>query len=267
MAWQDLSANVSYRLRTGHRNSRTPPPVVTLDSLAAFLSGRQMPGMNPYSSIFTLARQTSSRLGVSWSFNRDRSISLSTKRRNYYNRAKVFRSLRESLRASRSYGLRCKPDQGKTLPCFSKSKVSAHYNRTGDFIRFTDWWFIHKAKLNLLTLNAVGPVQKKDPNRNLSCRLCNHPFKGLPHVLCNCKKNLVKITNRHNLIVGRLQRVPSGSWTVLKKNQPLAGSSLRPDLVLVKNNCVMILDVAVTFENGPLAFDKIRNEKLRKLTS
>lgn len=26
----------------------------------------------------------------------------------------------------------------------------------------------------------------------------------------------------------------------------------------------MILDVAVTFENGPLAFDKVRNDKLRK---
>lgn len=168
--------------------------------------------MNPYSSIFTLARQASTRLGVSWFFNRDRTISLSTRRGAIItNRAKVFRSLRESLRASRSYALRCKPDQGKTLPCFSKSKVSAHYNRTGDFIRFTDWRFVHKARLNLLTLNAVGSDKKNNPNKNLACRLCNHPFEGLPHVLCNCKKNFAKITNRHNLIVKRLQCASSDS--------------------------------------------------------
>lgn len=75
---------------------------------------------------------------------------------------------------------------------------------------------------------------------------------------------MVKITKRHDLIVERLLRASTGSWSVLKKNQPLAGSTLRPDLVPIKNNCVMILDVAVTFENGPQAFDKIRNEKLRK---
>lgn len=45
----------------------------------------------------------------------------------------------------------------------------------------------------------------------------------------------------------------------LKKNQPLAGSSLRPNLVLVKNDVVMILDVAVTS-----AFNKIRNLKINK---
>lgn len=72
-------------------------------------------------------------------------------------------------------------------------------------------------------------------------------------MLCHCKNNLKKITNRHNLIVERLHRVSTDSWTVLKNDQSLAGSSLRPDLILVKNDVAMILDAAVTIENGPQA--------------
>lgn len=40
LAWKDLTATVQHRLRTGHRNKPTPPPVATLDSLTAFLSGK-----------------------------------------------------------------------------------------------------------------------------------------------------------------------------------------------------------------------------------
>lgn len=66
------------------------------------------------------------------------------------------------------------------------------------------------------------------------CQKCTDPSEGLPHVLWHCKKNLVKITHRHDLIVDTLLKASSGSWNLFKKNQPLASSSLRYDLVLVK---------------------------------
>lgn len=169
--------------------------------------------------------------------------------------------------------MRCKPDQGKTLPCFSKSKVSGHYNRTGDFIRFTDWRFIHKARLNLLKLNGTDPKNKFDlqknrtgkvPDNPMQCRHCSNKFESLPHVLCHCLNNMQKITKRHDLVVERLVRASSGSWSVFKKNQPLAGSEKRPDLVLLKGDAAMILEVAITFENGPQAFNEIREKKVTK---
>lgn len=44
-------------------------------------------------------------------------------------------------------------------------------------------------------------------------------------------------------------------------NQTVAGSKLKPDIVLTRGDAALILDVAVTFENGPSAFDKIRQIK------
>lgn len=59
-------------------------------------------------------------------------------------------------------------------------------------------------------------------------------------------------------------KASANTWEVYKKNQALAGSSLKPDLVLVRDNVALILDVPVAFENGPQAFDKIRNIKIKK---
>lgn len=136
-----------------------PPLPVTLNAFAAYLSGKAMPGMNPNSSLFTQALQASDRLRMMWNFDKNRSISLTTHRvLIILNRSKVFKSLRENFGSVPSYSLKSKSNQGKTLPCFQKSKISAHYNRTGHFIKFTDWRFVHKARLYLLPLNAVRPI-------------------------------------------------------------------------------------------------------------
>lgn len=75
-----------------------------------------------------------------------------------------------------------------------------------------------------------------------------------------------QITLRHNLIIERLKKASSRTWSIYKENQPLAGSTKRPDLVLVHNkeNAALVLDVACTFEDGPAAFDKVRTDKVKK---
>lgn len=83
-------------------------------------------------------------------------------------------------------------------------------------------------------------------------------------LLCHCLENMPKINNCHDRIVERFQRVSSGSWSVMKKNQPLANSSKRSDLILIKSNGIVILEVGVTFENGLRVLDKLRNMKINK---
>lgn len=165
--------------------------------------------MNPNSSIFTKARMASDHLGVKWFIDKDFSISIARHGVTINNQLKVFKQLRENFRSARTYALKCKNNQGKTLHCFAKSKVSDHYNRTGDFIRFCDWRWVHKARLNLLPVNGI----KKDvPLEKLKCRHCPEQFEGLPHVICHCPNNLQKITNRHNLIVDRLTLLTRGRY-------------------------------------------------------
>lgn len=116
-------------------------------------------------------------------------------------------------------------------------------------MRFTDWRFIHKAHLNLLPVNAVkfgDSVKSGDPQnkKKLACTICNDKFVGLPHVLCHYRPSLTRITERHNAIVDRLHKASASNWTLLKKNQPLLGSPLRPDLVLARevDNATVIID-------------------------
>lgn len=98
--------------------------------------------------------------------------------------------------------------------------------------------------------------------RKTACRICSDKFEGLPLVLCHCKPSLHKITSRHDTIVDRLEKASSSNGKLYKKNQPLMGPDLRPDLVLVRvaDSAAIVIDVAVTFENGPDAFKKIRDQ-------
>lgn len=98
-----------------------PPLPVTLNDLAAYLSGKAMPVMNPDSSVFTLALHASDRFRMMWNIDKYRSISLTTHRGLVIsNRSKVFKSLRENFGSAGSYSLKCKPDQCKILLCFQK---------------------------------------------------------------------------------------------------------------------------------------------------
>lgn len=144
-----------------------------------------------------------------------------------HDRSKIFKSVRDNLGKGRPYALKCKPDQGKTQACFEKSKVSCHYLKSGDFIRFCNWRFVHKAHLNLLPLNGCKP---ENPPKKQACRKCQDPFEGL--LICPFKKNIQLITGHHNQIVDRLINASSRSWSVFKQNQPLFGSKKDPNIVL-----------------------------------
>lgn len=76
LAWKDLTSTAAHQFRTGTRQNATPPQL-TLNHLAAYLSGKSFKGSNPNSSIFTKARQASDRLGVLWFFDTNFSVSIS----------------------------------------------------------------------------------------------------------------------------------------------------------------------------------------------
>lgn len=92
---------------------------------------------------------------------------------------------------------------------------------------------------------------------------CDDPFEIVPHVIFHCKNNLKQITERHNSIVVRLKTAASGCWSSFKENQPLAWSTVCPDLVVVKKRAT-IIDVDTTFDNSPKAFDDIKSHKAKK---
>jgi len=139
----------------------------------------------------------------------------------------------------------------------SKSKVSSHFIRNGTFTRFVDWRFIHRARLNLLSLNGTPWAENK------GCRRCEEGFESLGHVLNVCNFSKANETKRHNDIVRRIKLQASRPRTrcrILFENQRIPGSGNRdrPDLVILKDRTPYVIDVTIPFESGEDAFKKAR---------
>ena len=252
-AWNDL------KLYSADRVNHEP----LLEDMASFLSNTRYGGSsNKFSSVWARARAASGRLGVSWFFSDDRKVSVKAGDTIITDRRSVFKSLRLHFRSLRSQSLSNKKHQGKTFPCFSRSKASTHFHRTGDFLRFADWRWVHKARLGLVKLNGYAET---DPVK-MKCRRCGYERETLPHVLNCCKNSLAgKITQRHNRIVARLKKAALGRWSLFKENQPIGSENLRPDLVLCDgDNEALLIDVTMPFENGTESFPRARSEKVKK---
>uniref|UniRef100_A0A7E4W2D5 Reverse transcriptase n=1 Tax=Panagrellus redivivus TaxID=6233 RepID=A0A7E4W2D5_PANRE len=100
------------------------------------------------------------------------------------------------------------------------------------------------------------------------CRKCEYPRETLPHVLNQCHVHKVTMTNRHNAVLSRLQKpMKKGRDVRILTNQPVpkCDSNLRPDIVLINDTSkiLTIIDVTISFENGPDAFKKAREKENR----
>jgi hypothetical protein len=174
-------------------------------------------------------------------------------------------TLHNSIREYYLQKLMAKPYQGKVYEITSATNPPNYFLQNGNFTRFADWRFIHRARLDCVPLNG----SQHFGNRNRKCRRCGYANETLPHVLCHCKPNFVSITKRHNAIQDRLVRAFNASTTTtIRINQAVPGfdGSLRPDFVAVNETCktVAIIDVTMPFENRYAAFQAAREEKKKK---
>ena len=158
------------------------------------------------------------------------------------------------------------PDQGKVARCLhsSKSFTSNNWMYDGTGIRFCDWRFIHRARLNLLPTNDVKSRFFND--NSPTCRRCLNTSvnESLPHIICHCQPNMQVITKRHNKIQDRLtSTIHRGTFTV-DKPVPGAPGHNRPDIVVTDGNKVSIIDITCPFENGEEALIQAANRKVSK---
>lgn len=252
IAWEELQLVTS---------TRCVGPA-SINDVAEFLSGCGMDGSaSDGLSTWSIAREASRRLGVSWSFTDD-NITLYVGEQIITNRRFIFKSIRAHLRSLKAISLRGRVRQGCTFPCFSADKASTHFHRTGDFLRFTDWRFIHAARLK--ALNQLKGYKPTGEGVDHSCRLCKKHRETLPHVINHCNPLLHRGTHRHNLIVNRIKEASKRHWNLLSENQMVTGTRLKPDLILEKNGHLLILDVTCPFEDGADAFKDARSIKREK---
>ncbi|KAL1415295.1 hypothetical protein MTO96_029566 [Rhipicephalus appendiculatus] len=214
-------------------------------------------------SVWTNARKASRRYHVAWDLDPGGvRITCGDKTVTPPKRCRVLRTLREVRAAERDRALNDLPNQGKVLACVVADRASSHFMRTGAFTTFADWRFVHRARLNLLPLN--GARMWGAPDRDQRCRTCGYERETLPHVVCHCLPRSALYQARHNAIVARLRTAASRDFTVAHDNQVVGDTGLRPDLVLVRGEEAIVLDVTCPFENTPEAFTNARNAKLAR---
>ena len=158
------------------------------------------------------------------------------------------------------------PDQGKTARCFQENKVSSThgwcYDATG--IRFCDWQFIHRAKINTLPTNDVNSRWSDDCSPK--CRKCDSDVdtETLPHIIGNCRRNMVTIRARHDAVLKRLADEIKQGDVVIDQVVPGTPSEDCPYIVVRDGDKALIIDVTCLFENGKSALSIADNRKKEK---
>ncbi|XP_016655967.1 uncharacterized protein LOC107882303 [Acyrthosiphon pisum] len=128
------------------------------------------------------------------------------------NRRNVMRTMRNNYRAKRS------ADQGRAMECAAAHPAATNFLRNGDYTRFADWRFIHRARPNLVPLNGSAAWRTGDRR----CRRCDYNTESLAHVVDHCMRYSGLYLTRHNAVVERIKTAASTKFEILFENQMLA---------------------------------------------
>ena len=156
------------------------------------------------------------------------------------------------------------PDQGKVARALvaDSSGTSSSWIYNGLNLRFSDWRFIHHARLNVVPTNQS--INRWADDENPMCRVCNTDPETLPHILCHCPTNMVKIRETHNLIVNRLANSIRYGNVRLDQQVVRLDDACRPDIMIEDGNEVTVIDVTVPFENDSDALQCAEDRKVLK---
>ena len=155
---------------------------------------------------------------------------------------------------------KAQPNQGKAAPLIASGPSAlAPFNRFSS-MRFCDWRFLHRARLNLIPTNAVKAAYF--PEVSARCRVCGYEQETLPHILCSCWRHSALLNRRHNTIQEAVvDALPDSDRDVLVNQCPTAFSSTqRVDLTVLDRSTrsVVLVDFKTPFESSPEAFEASR---------
>ena len=262
-AWDQLRATIL---------KRTGNPPSTFQDAVDFLSSpplRNEAARGDVSSLWSLVRKSFRYLGVQVGVGDDSTFVLefegSAAVTNHPRSIPAL--LKKAKEKRRLQQVLASPDQGRSFPLLSLHPASNHWITTGNYIAFAEYKFALRARLNLLPVGTVAKRLRRVEND--SCRKCGALHETLGHVLNACTPNVGLMRARHNAILQRLVRaIPTEGKDLFVENS-FSPNDQRPDIVLrdQATGRTVVVDVTVTYEGGPEAFNKSRAEKLQKYES
>jgi hypothetical protein len=178
----------------------------------------------------------------------------------------VISLLHDAVGASYFREWRALANQGKAAALYAADPAGlAPFDRWSR-MRFCDWRFLHRARLNLIPTNAVKAAFS--PEANPCCRVCGYEAETLGHVLGRCWHHSANLNRRHNTVQDAVvSALPDPSederdhLEVLVNRCPtIFSSSERIDLQVVDhvNRTAALVDFKCPFESGSEAFATAR---------
>ena len=205
-------------------------------------------------SLWTHSRKASKYIGITFTFTESGKPTISSSDSPPIQASKACNFLHFHVQDFYSQQLLALPDQGKVARSLS-TDCYAHgssWHATGLNMRFKDWRFIHRARLNCIPLNGH---KSKWSNTSPKCRHCESD-KTLP--------NMVMIHNRHNAIVDHLSNAIRSGEAITDRTVAETNSNLCSDIIIKQDNRISIIDVCCPFDNNPEALSDAENRKLNK---
>ena len=215
-----------------------------------------------YSSLWSRVRQACRRLRVSFHYSDTTDVTISANDSEHIKSNQVITFLHRLVQSRFGDDLMKLKDQGKVARCMSEDQYAngSTWHCTGLNVCFKDWRFIHRARLNVVPLNAN---KSRYFNTDPTCRHCLQP-ETLLHVICHCRPHMVQIRDRHNSIVTRLTNAIRFGKITTDRTIAESNLRLRPDVVVEEGNRVMLIDVTCPFDNDTDALSEAANAKVLK---
>ena len=245
-----------------HAAKSLPTPALVSNYLSALPDDRLEHITYRIQSLWTRARKAARRMKIQFTVPDNNPPAISTNDSGPIPARDACRFLHHTVQSQYAEQLQAKPDQGKVSRTLANDLYSngSTWQFTGLNLRFRDWRFIHKARLNCTPLNSA---KSRWSNTSPRCRHCNDD-ETLPHVLCHCRPNMVAIRARHDKVVARLTNAIRFGEVITDRTVADSDSSLRPDIIIKEGNRVVIIDVCCPFENGPEALRDAEQLKIAK---
>ena len=182
-------------------------------------------------------------------------------------RKDIIRALHDAMGRCHYREWLAQPNQGKAAALYAAEPGGLDTFSRWSRMRFCDWRFLHRARLNLVPTNAVKAAFFPDATPH--CRVCGYEAETLGHVLGRCWHHSANLQRRHNAVqdavVTALRAATTSSaeadLEILVNRTPRAFSTPeRIDLQVVdhQRRRVQLVDFKCPFEAGSEAFATAR---------
>jgi len=138
--------------------------------------------------------------------------------------------------------------QGQGADDFASEPISNAWLSRGDLLRSSR--LIDAIKLRTNTYPTRVAMKRAHDNIDPTCRACGEKDETLGHILGQCTHIKTKRIKRHNEIVELIKERLTGSNRIMV--EPVIehkGERFKPDLVILNEEGVLVLDVTVRYEN------------------